>query len=332
MDEVVITFHDKPDEDNDYELDGDTVLYRVRCEMEQWQRFRKFLLKYSVIHLVVFETPRNENPHIHALIESDKSEDAIKRARTRYFKEHEDMKGNGVASISVCERHKEYMEYLCKGRYAVKDGGVYRKADKPNDNKIEVLEFTKTYDYQQNFNDFWARHKKPITKTQQKKRMNFTEELCKEVEKTFGFVDYRYIDNYSREILKCSEDEYTKGWYFSENVAEISDLKAKYKQMTVSIITKWLIDVFCYRCKIFDDYVISRYLNLIVAKYRHHFAHTLYDQKMRVKNIMMKAGYNELMDDQCFEESDVFGQKEVEEYDEEKHGTGLNVFFKSAIL
>lgn len=271
-------------------------LFRVRCEAENWKKFMAFLETCSNLLVAVYETPRNENPHIHALIESDKSEDAIKRARTRFFKDDKDMKGNGVASISSCDRLKEYKEYLAKGRYAVKEKGLYKKAEEPQHNVVSVI--CGDLDWQQLYNDFWTRHEKPITKTQQKKRFNYTEELLKECEKTFELVEYRYVDNYSKEILRASEDDYESGWYNGTCLQEIDDLKSRYKQYSPRRIVKWLIDFMCHRSRIFDDFMITKYLNLIVFKYRHHFASTIRDTSARISNILQKAGFETTMRDE----------------------------------
>lgn len=285
----------------------DPSLYRVRCEYPCWKRFVKFLRTCSNILAVVYETPRNENPHVHALIESDKSEDAIKRARTRFFKDEPDMKGNGVASISECDKPNEYMEYMAKGRYAIKENGVYKRPDEPFHNVIALMHGN--YDWQKLYNDFWTRHNTPMTKTQQKKRMNFTEEVCKQCAYTFALEDYRYIDNYSRQIIKCSEDEYISGWYNGTCFKEIEDLKTKYKQVSPKTIVKWLMDLFCFRTKIFDDYMLVKYLNLIMFKYRHHFVSSMHDTSSRISNILQKAGF-----DSCIpEEASMWEQRELED-------------------
>lgn len=266
----------------------DVDVFRIRCEADRWIRFRQFLSEISYIHAAVLETPRNENPHVHALISTNKSEDALKRARTRKFKDDESMKGNAVASISLCLQPTEYLQYLFKGRYTVKDKGVYRKADPPNHNIVEILENYSGYDAAELYRAFWLRHKSPLTKTQYKKRQNWTEEVVADVAKQYQLVEYRYIDNYSKAILKESED-YCHGWDYYE----MQDIRQTYRQVSLRQVTKYVIDKFCHSTRQFDDFIISKIITLITFKYRHHFVHLMNQIKERVGSIMTRAGFQE---------------------------------------
>lgn len=221
---------------------------RIRVDAPAYDRFSHFLQDKGVTVIACcYESPSNENPHYHLYAEVSGSIDALKRARSRFFEKDADMKGNGVASIQSMDQEQEYMEYMCKGTTVVKDPKTKMYYGKcPPDIRIN----NNNWNIQQLHESFWNRHKndKP------KKNNNFTLKLLQDWETL-------HIKNAS-EIFE-SYDEL-------ENKPTIVTVPVQLDIETH--IVDWLIDYMSIESKPWDRFIVIRYMNLILFKYKQHFS------------------------------------------------------------
>lgn len=75
--------------------------------------FRAWLGANANSWLVVHEVARDENPHVHVLLYSDKNLDALRKSFKRAFAEK---RGNGSYSLKPCDDDvNRYVQYMCKG-------------------------------------------------------------------------------------------------------------------------------------------------------------------------------------------------------------------------
>lgn len=276
--------------------------FRMRIDDKEkiLEKFTQFLKEKDVeIQLLCHETPNDENPHFHALAAGKCSLEALRKARSRYFKDDEEMKGNGVASISNCDRLEEYKEYLCKGAKVVKN-----KQTLKYENRSDVVMKVNTIglDVEKYQDDFWYRHSmdQPKQYRSYKKGPTLSERVltdwslyweveyeCKEDD---IFAVNRY---YASDIVRNAEFKNEKPlerlwtkWDVSPEVLDIyyggkrSDvfvlernvLKRQFKQFDVKhAVIEWLMDWFTSKNKPWDEYMIIRYTNLIFWKFKHHF-------------------------------------------------------------
>lgn len=172
-------------------------MLRIRCDAPQWGRFKVFLSCYGDVIAECYETPQGENPHYHAAYRlAGSSIDALKRARSRRFKNQEDMKGNKVASITEMDKQEEFFEYLCKGQYAFKDDyKMYKGKSEP---KVEVY-LTEIFNksIQEYHDNFWKRHEKDVPK----KSKNFTKDIVLEFEDKYISNDIQYDELEDKEVM-----------------------------------------------------------------------------------------------------------------------------------
>lgn len=264
--------------------EGRSTFLRIRVDEKQdsYKLFKEFLeSKGMKIVAACREAPSDENPHFHALVEGKCSLEALRTARKRYFKDNDDMKGNGVASMSKCDQYEEYLEYLCKGEDAIKDKKtlIYKKGKKgPN-----IVENLLNLNVMKYFKAFWNRHKedKPRKPKDYHSRESFSTIIIKD------WCEFHGIDVATGEEISIEvEDE------FKEKEIKILE----HKQLGVAEdVVDWLIDYLGKYNKPWDDYIIIRYANLIHWKYKQHFKSHTFARVSQRNSILAKMGVTDLM-------------------------------------
>lgn len=76
-------------------------------------KFVQWVAKEFDGYIVAFEQPSAENPHIHCILDGQKTEKAVRSSFTRAFPE---CVGNKGYSLKECnDDHDAYIRYICKG-------------------------------------------------------------------------------------------------------------------------------------------------------------------------------------------------------------------------
>lgn len=265
-------------------MTGQKYYFRIRVddELDNWQLFKTFLeSKGGHILLACRETPSDENPHFHALVEGKCSLEALRTARKRYFKDVPRMKGNGVASMSDCDKYEEFLEYLCKGEKAIKDKTdlMYKNKCKPN-----IIENNLGLDVMRYNKQFWERHHKDVPRKPKSHNTykSYTETIVREW-CSHHEIDFTTCEDVSEDpVIESDEDE------LGDNIVQIKE----HRQLNVrEDVVMWLIDFLCKENKPWDDYIIARYANLIHWRYRQHFmVYSFNARKSQINMIMQKMG------------------------------------------
>lgn len=89
--------------------------YALRMDYEEADRqdLSAWLSSAGGAFLCVFETASGENPHVHAVIYSEKKLAALRKSFQRSFP---GKNGNGAYSLKICDDDVDaYMRYMCKG-------------------------------------------------------------------------------------------------------------------------------------------------------------------------------------------------------------------------
>lgn len=262
--------------------------YRIRIDAFCFQDFKDFFDKYGRLSVIVFETPQNpkafkpENPHYHALFESALSLDALRKARTRSFSDKPKMKGNGPCSIAKCDKLEEYKEYLCKGRFNYKYQKKYYKVEDVENAKFVDVRFNESISSIETYYErFWHRHQTIETIIEQKKKFNFTTKLIEDFKNDFeNVVD---PDEVPDEVPDEDINEVGLG------IGYLYELP-KYEQFSMQKVINWLINYFCKHLKIWDNYIICRYANMIHWRYIHHFDSLRRSRKSQILKIWQMMG------------------------------------------
>jgi len=87
--------------------------FRMDWADGDYTRLSAWLAAIATCYLVVFESHAGENPHVHAVFDSDKKLSAVRMGFKRKF---EDKVGNGSYSLKETDDDIDaYMRYMCKG-------------------------------------------------------------------------------------------------------------------------------------------------------------------------------------------------------------------------
>lgn len=268
---------------------GQKYYFRIRVddESDNWQRFKTFLeSKGGHILLACRETPADENPHFHALVEGKCSLEALRTARKRYFKDIPTMKGNGVASMSDCDKYEDFLEYLCKGEKAIKDKTdlTYKNKCKPN-----IIENNLGLDVMRYNKQFWERHHKDVPRKPKSHNTykSYTETIVR------SWCEHHSIEYSTAEVISEEQEVKIESDDEDELGDKVYDIKGPLQLSVGTDVVDWLIDFLSKENKPWDDYIIVRYANLIHYRYRHHFRHYVHTRKQQKMNILQKMGINE---------------------------------------
>lgn len=199
------------------------------------------------------------------------------------------MKGNGVASMSECDKYEEFLEYLCKGEKAIKDKTdlMYKNKCKPN-----IVENNLGLDVMRYNKKFWERHQKDVARKPKSHNTykSYTETIVR------AWCEDHSIDYNTKDVINDQEEVMVKVESDSED--ELGDDVYEIKEhMQLSIgtdVVDWLIDFLGKENKPWDDYVVVRYANLIHWRYRQHFRHFIHVRKQQRDNILQKMGCHEI--------------------------------------
>lgn len=261
----------------------ETTHVRLRVDACCWTKFKEFLSSQQVkIAALCFEQPEHgikENPHYHAyLLVSRSSLDALKRARSRYFKNDETMKGNGPASLQEMSNPEEYKQYMCKGVKAYKDQyKIYRGRSQYDIEIYDNTIFTKTpTEYQE---EFWIRHEtdKP------KQYKNFTDKLIE------TWKNFHLDRNEPPSGSSHNNHEIYPVSYYDELERKPLTIQHDIQLQPEIHIVDWLIDYLGIENRPWDKYLIVKYSNLIFWKFKQHFAdRTCIDARKRQKQEILQ--------------------------------------------
>lgn len=82
-------------------------------DSKDYQRMSQWLAAVATCYFVVFECHSGENPHVHAIYETDKT---LNACRVSFKRKFDDKVGNGSYSLKECDDDIDaYMRYMCKG-------------------------------------------------------------------------------------------------------------------------------------------------------------------------------------------------------------------------
>lgn len=159
------------------------TMYTARCDEVAAQAFREFLRKLEVKALLIVKEDPGNNPHYHYYFESDKSESAIKKARTR-FEAMKPFKGNKYISISVLRESKEeYLRYLCKGYNVSKPYSLHCKTKEAPKIVHRTICDLLDEDIVKYHNEFWEVNKELVKDKPKVKRKvtTWTQQLVEDI-------------------------------------------------------------------------------------------------------------------------------------------------------
>lgn len=167
------------------------IEHRVTDEKEKLIEVVTWMRSVCVVHLACFELSKSGTPHMHAVLDTNKTASTY---RQKFVEKFPNYKGNQSYKISPVDKYDDKIKYLCKGNELFKP---------------DILFNGKEIDIEENYKQFWSKNKELREKSgisfpqvKKKVRPNFMQESKDEFIKKYPDFTPNYCKK-DLEILTC---------------------------------------------------------------------------------------------------------------------------------